>query len=231
MLTYGWLAMLVFPGMAAFSQTQLRVLQSNFESGNYRTVVNEASQASFAQPTDSILFVKAYAHVKLNEVREAAATLKKLLRTNPDYSEAYFLKGLLAAKTEHYAEAISDFNRVLEAYPAYEKAWYNRALAKGLLEDYSGAVSDLDRCLALSPSYASAYYNRGYWHELQEHYIEAINDYKKAIDLEPHYPEAYMALAYVYAQSGDRPAACETLKKARAEGIEAANDLHQDLCP
>ena len=53
---------------------------------------------------------------------------------------------------------------------------------------------------------------------------------KHRLRLDKHYSEAYIALAYVYSKNGDSVNACETLNTAKAEGIEAANDLIQTFC-
>lgn len=140
------------------------------------------------------------------------------------------MKGLVFAMKEKYPDAISNFNIVLETNPNHEKALYNRALWKGLLEDYPEAIKDLDKCISVNPNYALAFYNRGYWHEMLENYDGAILDYTQAINIDKHYREAYIALAYAYSQKGDNSNACETLNKAKSEGIEAANDLIQSFC-
>lgn len=230
-LLYSFIWMSLLSGFSGKAQDLFPNLKAIFAAGNYKLALE---QASLATPTtssyDSILYLKAYAQIKLDLWKDGASTVSKLQMINPAYSEAYFLKGLISAKKERYAEAISYFNKVTDADPSHEKALYNLALAKGLLEDYSGAIKDLDKCLAANPAYTSAYYNRGYWHELSEQYDMAINDYTRAIALDPHYTEAYIALTYVYSKNGDKVSACETLHRAQAEGIESAKDLLQEFC-
>ena len=200
-------------------------IKETFNTKNYQLTIDEInSMNSSGIHFDSILYLKAYSQIKLNELKEAHVTITQLQQLNPNYYELYFLKGLL------FADAISNFNKVVEANPNHEKAFYNMALAKGLLEDYPSAIKDLDKCIAINPNYVMAYYNRGYWFEISENYAAAISDYKKAIELDQHYTEAYLALAYTYSQNGDKVNACETLQSAKTEGIEAANDLIQIFC-
>lgn len=213
------------------SQTNAQKVKETFGTKNYQLTIDEINSMNSSEiHFDSILYLKAYSQIKLNQLKEATITISQLQQINPNYYEFYFLKGLLFAKKEKYPDAISNFNKVIDANPNHEKALYNMALAKGLLEDYSNAIKDLDKCIAINPNYGMAYYNRAYWQELSENYNAAISDYKKAISIDQHYTEAYLALAYVYSQNGDRVNACETLQAAIAEGIEAANDLIQTFC-
>lgn len=213
------------------AQTKKQKVEEIFQAKNYQLTIDEINLMNSSEiHFDSILYLKAYSQIKLNQLKEATISISQLQQFNPNYYEAFFLKGLIAAKKEKYADAISYFNKVIDANPNHEKALYNMALAKGLLEDYINAIKDLDKCITINPNYAMAFYNRGYWHEISENYTAAISDYKKAITIDQHYTEAYIALAYAYSQNGDKINACETLNAAKTEGIEAANDLIQNFC-
>jgi tetratricopeptide (TPR) repeat protein len=223
--------MFVFISVYGASQTNAQKVKKTFSTKNYQLTIDEINSINASEiHFDSILYLKAYSQIKLNQLKEANISISQLLQLNPNYYEAYFLKGLLSAKKEKYPDAISNFNKVIQVNPNHEKALYNRALAKGLFEDYSNAIKDLDKCISINPNYAMAFYNRAYWKELLENYTEAISDYKKAIEIDQHYTEAYIALAYAYSQNGDKVNACETLQSAKNEGIEAANDLIQIFC-
>ena len=223
--------MFVLVVFTSTSQTSAKKVKEIFIAKNYQLTIDEINSMNSSEiHFDSILYLKAYSQIKLNQLKEASATVFELQQINPNYYEAYFLKGLISAKKEKYADAISYFNKVIDANSNHEKALYNMALAKGLLEDYASAIKDLDKCISINPNYAMALYNRGYWHEISENYLAAISDYKKAITIDPHYTEAYIALTYAYSQNGDKINACETLNTAKTEGIEAASDLIQSFC-
>ncbi|MDF2450811.1 MAG: Tetratricopeptide 1 repeat-containing protein [Bacteroidota bacterium] len=218
------------PGLGQNNAASQKVKET-FSTKNYQLTIDEINSMNTSGiHFDSILYLKAYSQIKLNQLKEANITITQLQQLNPNYHELYFLKGLIFAMKEKYADAILNFNKVIDANPNHEKAYYNMALAKGLLEDYTSAIKDLDKCIAINPNYALAYYNRGYWYEISENYTAAISDYKKAIELDHHFMEAYLALAYAYSQNGDKANACETLQNAQTEGIEAANDLIQTFC-
>ena len=211
-------------------KTQEKAKES-FKNKNYQLTLDELSSINSSEINfDSLLYIKAYSEIKLNKIKEAGVSISQLQQINPNYYESHFLKGLIYALKEKYPDAISSFNKVLDSNPTHEKALYNRAIAKGLLEDYSGAIKDLDKCISLNSTYALAYYNRGFWHEQSGNFDNAINDYSKTISLDKHYSEAYIALAYAYSQKGNNLKACETLSKAKDEGVEMATDLIQNFC-
>lgn len=213
------------------SQTNAQKVKEAFSTKSYQLTIDEINLINSSEVHfDSLLYLKAYSQIKLNQMKEAGVSISQIQQLNPSYYEVYFLKGLISAKKEKYPDAISYFNKVIDANPNHEKALYNMALAKGLLEDYTNAIKDLDKCITINPNYAMAFYNRGYWHEVSENYTAAISDYKKAIAIDHRYSEAYIALAYAYSQNGDKVNACETLNSAKTEGIEAANDLIQNFC-
>jgi tetratricopeptide (TPR) repeat protein len=215
----------------SISQNNAQKVKKIFNSKNYQLTINEINLITSSEiHFDSILYLKAYSQIKLNQIKEANISISQLQQINPNYYELYFLKGLVFAIKEKYPDAIANFNKVIDANPNHEKALYNRALVKGLLEDYPSAIKDLDKCIIINPSYAMAFYNRGYWYEQIENYTAAISDYKKVISIDQHYTEAYIALAYTYSQNGDKINACETLNAAKTEGIEVANDLIQEFC-
>lgn len=213
------------------AQTKKQKVEEIFQAKNYQLTIDEINLMNSSEiHFDSILYIKAYSQIKLNQLREANITINQILQINPNYYETYFLKGLLFAKKEKYPDAISSFNKVLDVNPNHEKALYNMALAKGLLEDYKSAIKDLDKCIAINPKYSMAFYNRGYWYELSEKFDSAIADYKKTIELDSHYTEAYIALVYIYSVKGDKISACEIINLAKKEGIEIATDLIQEFC-
>jgi len=221
----------VFMSIYGISQNNAQKAKQTFQSKNYQLTIDEINSIKSSEiHFDSLLYLKAYSQIKLNHLKEANTSLNELLQINPNYYEAYFLKGLMSMMKENYFDAIAQFNKVIKQNPLHEKALYNNALAKGLLEDYKGAIKELDVCININPNYSLAYYNRGYWQELLEEYDKSILDYTKAIELDVRFSEAYIALAYVYNQKGDSINACQTLIKAKNAGIESANDLLDNFC-
>lgn len=202
-----------------------------FNTQQYQLALDEIKLISTdTKHLDSLLYIKAYSQLKLNQVIEAKKTTEQLQKAYPNFYNAFYLKGLIFAKQENYVKAITQFNKALNYIPKHEKALYNRALSKGMLDDYDGAIKDLDSCLIINANYTVAYYGKAYWLEMKGDYTKAITQYEKVISLDKKYNEAYYALAYCYSQTGNNTKACEILNTAKNEGIEAANDLIQNYC-
>ena len=215
----------------SYAQTQASKIKSSFEAKEYQLTIDEINSIHASElPVDSMLYLKAYSQLKLNQLKEASITIKQILQINPTFYEANLLKGMIYAKKQKYADAIDCFNKVIDANSKHDKAFYNRALALGLLDDYKNALKDLDQCIALNPNYTLAYYNRAYWNEVTENYNAAIDDYKKTIDLDKNFNDAYFALAYMYSKVGDNTKACETLQTAKQQGVMAADELMHNYC-
>lgn len=214
------------------AQSDFQTIKTYFQAKNYTLVIEEIKSYKTSEPLfDSVLFLKSYSYLKLGKLDDAQSTCQKLTKLNPEFYEAYFLKGLISASKENYFDAIFNFNKVLEKNPNHQKALYNVALSKGMIEDYKSAIKDLTKCIELNPNYALALYNRAYWYELTEQLDLSIADYTKAIEIDHHYSEAYFALAYLYAdKKGDMEKACEIMNQAKNEGIESANDILSNFC-
>lgn len=218
--------------LSVTSQTNHQKIKDYFQAKNYSLVLEETSHLKSSEPLfDSILFLKSYSLLKLGKIKDAQVACEQLIKFNSNFTEVYFLKGLISASKENYFDAIYHFNKILEKNPNHQKALYNLALSKGMIEDYKSAIKDLTKCIELNPNYALAYYNRAYWYELTEQVDFSIADYTKAIEIDHHYSEAYFALAYLYAdKKGDIEKACSIMNQAKNEGIESANDILSNYC-
>jgi tetratricopeptide (TPR) repeat protein len=214
-----------FIGFGQHSNPSVQDTLQQLTTDNHLTVPSLTKEIS-----DSTLYTQAYSLIKQHHINEANQLVTQLQKKNPKHEDVYFLKGLLFALKGKYASAISNFNSVLDNNPKHEKALYNRALAKALLDDYKSAIEDLNKCISINPSYTLAYYSRGYWYEVMRNFEAAISDYQKTITLDKYFNEAYLALAYVYYETGNKINACETLKKADAEGINTASEFFQNYC-
>ena len=83
------------------SQTHGQKVKENFVAKNYQLTIDEINSMNSSEiHFDSILYLKAYSHIKLNQLKEATVAISQLQQLNPKYYELYFLKGLLFAKKE-----------------------------------------------------------------------------------------------------------------------------------
>jgi tetratricopeptide (TPR) repeat protein len=65
------------------------------------------------------------------------------IEIKPDFSEAYFSRGLLYGKELHkYSKAIKDFNKAIKYNPDYAEAYYNRGVTYRILDDLNKSCDD-----------------------------------------------------------------------------------------
>jgi len=96
------------------SQTNAQKVKEAFSTKSYQLTIDEINLINSSEVHfDSMLYLKAYSQIKLNQLKEANIAINQLQQLNPYYYELYFLKGLLFAKKENYPEAISIFSKEL----------------------------------------------------------------------------------------------------------------------
>ena len=110
---------------------------------------------------------------------------------DPNYAEAYYLRGLTRRSLKQREESIVDFDDAIRLNPNRAEAYYERGLAKGSLERYEEAVVDSDEAIRLNPDYTKAYLLRGGVRFNLERYEEAIVDFTSVLRLDPKHTEAY----------------------------------------
>ncbi len=119
-----------------------------------------------------------------SDIAEVIELFTKVIKLNPDYTDAYFMRGMVKADLGKYEESIEDFSKVIELYPDYENAHLNRGLIKHRLKNYAEAIEDFNREIELRPDYAHAYRVRGEAKSKLGRYEEAKADKAKAMQLD-----------------------------------------------
>ena len=110
---------------------------------------------------------------------------------DPNYAEAYYLRGFARKSLKQREESIVDFDDAIRLNPNRAEAYYERGLAKGSLERYEEAVVDFNSAIRLNPDYTNAYLLRGRVRYSLEQYEEAVVDFNSAIRLDSKFTEAY----------------------------------------
>ena len=89
---------------------------------------------------------------------EAAIILgyNQALRSNSDYAEAYFLRGVANLMLGKCKDAIADFGQAIARKDRYADAHFFRGVAKSKLGDQDGADADLKRAIQRNPALKDA---------------------------------------------------------------------------
>ncbi|MDY6971399.1 MAG: tetratricopeptide repeat protein [Thermodesulfobacteriota bacterium] len=134
---------------------------------------------------------------------DAAVVLyDKIIECAPDWSWAYYGRGLACYYRGIYDRAISNYTQALKLQPRFFEAYNNRGLAhyrKGL---YDQAISDYTQSLNINPRHGAAYNNRGAAHHDKGLYDLAISDYTQALRKVPRYADAYNNRGAAYHDRG-----------------------------
>ncbi|HBB94078.1 MAG TPA: hypothetical protein DC054_01690 [Blastocatellia bacterium] len=134
---------------------------------------------------------------------EAAQNFSRALQVNPNFTSAYYHRGLSRLEMHPPALAINDFNWALAARPTDADIYFSRAQARFQAKDYAGAIDDFTKVLQLSPEMPDTYYQRGLVYSALRQWHSAISDFAESIRLGAKVPAAYYQRAIAHAQSGD----------------------------
>ena len=89
------------------------------------------------------------------------AAFTKAVRADPEFSDAYFDRGLAWLATKRWNDAIDDYDEALALDPERVAAYYNRAFAYSQLRRPQDAVSDYTEVVERDAGNAQAFANRG----------------------------------------------------------------------
>jgi tetratricopeptide (TPR) repeat protein len=116
---------------------------------------------------------------------EAIASYTKAISIFPDFSQAYYDRGVTYANMGNYDAAIVDLDKSITLYPDYSGAYYFRGFAYHSKRDFRKAIIDYTKSLELDPSFYAAYINRALAYEAVGDKTSAANDRAKAAKLSP----------------------------------------------
>ena len=165
----------------------------------------------------------ALARITADDADDVLVNLSKAIDLNPNYVDAYFLRGLIYGSQYDFDKAIADFEKVVELDPSHTdaKAMHADAYAArgadyALEKNYDKAIADFERAIELDPdkaefkaAAAATYFLRGatrYEEGDNESAFtdldRAISDIEKIIELDPDNSEVRIAIGEAYLVRG-----------------------------
>ena len=165
----------------------------------------------------------ALARITADDADDALVNLSKAIDLNPNYVDAYFLRGLIYGSQYDFDKAIADFEKVVELDPSHTdaKAMHADAYAArgadyALEKNYDKAIANFERAIELDPdkaefkaAAAATYFLRGatrYEEGDNESAFadldRAISDIEKIIELDPDNSEVRIAIGEAYLVRG-----------------------------
>jgi len=102
---------------------------------------------------------------------------------NPNYTEAYFNRGLAYSNLGNYNQAIADYNKAITLNPKKSGVYCSRGNAYSNLGNYSHAIAYYNKAIDLDPKDADPYNNRAITYLRHGDNISGCRDAQKACDL------------------------------------------------
>lgn len=102
---------------------------------------------------NNIPLIHAKAQFLARNYQEEAAkeTYRRLIRLNPDYTEAYYDLGLLYLDQDSLAKAADHFDIAIKTNPRFQRAYFYLGLTKELLESFEDAKHYYSQATTLNP--------------------------------------------------------------------------------
>ena len=146
-------------------------------------------------------------------LRESLSEANSGIELNPNYSEAYRLRGRTRVEMTDYEDALVDYTHAIKLDENNVEAYENRANLRLVRGDYAGGLADCEEAVRLAPSDPETWDNRGLALAIGNQPERALGDLNKAIDLDPGLPQPYINKSEVYARLGRRREAIDALKE------------------
>jgi tetratricopeptide (TPR) repeat protein len=159
--------------------------QEAFDQAQKVVGMMDEKNPTYAQARASALGSRGVAERMLDDYATAIRTFSEAIEINPEFSEAYFRRGICFHRIGEDRMAIADFAQ--SAMINYEdpraNLWEGFTWAK--IGDYHQAVRAYGNAIAASDRYTPAYVNRGLAYLQLQEYEKAVADFNEAIRLEP----------------------------------------------
>ena len=148
----------------------------------------------------------------------------KAIRLKPDFTEAYYNRGIAKEGLGRYQDAIADFDEAIHLKSDFAEAYHGRGIAKAGLGQHQDAIADFDEAIRLKSDFAEAHHGRGNTKADLGEYLPAIADYDEAIRLKPEDAAAYNDRGTAKAKLGRIAEARTDFEKAQELAKKAGND-------
>lgn len=145
---------------------------------------------------------------------ERIRLLNDAIRKNPEFAEAYNLRGQVKSEMCFFRYALRDFEMATSVNREFAEAFYNKANIYRMYRYINEALGAYDTAIMLRPDFAEAWLNRGVTNELLQQNKDALRDFSKAIELSPANAEIWLDRGIVKGKMKDYNGSLADLRKA-----------------
>jgi tetratricopeptide (TPR) repeat protein len=122
---------------------------------------------------------------------QAIVSFDRAISLDPDYAEAYTMRGRTNIALARTLVAIPDFSTVIELRPRDPQAYLDRGTAHVSLQEWPDALADFNRAIELDPKLSVAYNLRGSAVRAMGDPRKALPDFMRAVELLPNMDNIY----------------------------------------
>lgn len=195
--------------------------QAEYQIGDYEAAVRDYEALTKIAPTNtSYLLHEAIAYEKINDIGQAELALNRAIRLEPDFVEAYLMRGKLHLRAGRTEKAAADAEMVLSLDDKNARA--SALLGDVMVDegDWWGATKRYTDAINAGYTDAEVYAGRGFaWHQLL-YSPYAARDYEKAIELGKNDPDLIFRLGFALLDVGRFADALVALTGAMNAGID-----------
>lgn len=174
---------------------------------------------SAASAEASASFLRGRQHHIYDQTARALDAYSTAIELDPEYTLAYFYRGLLLAQQERWPEALADFEKVVELDPQQAYAHHLAGRMYTQIERYPQAVEAFTAAIKLDPSVVDFYVDRaGAYIELEKADL-AVADVDAALELAPSRADLYFMRGAINRLLGNSGQAIADLEKAIEMGL------------
>lgn len=161
---------------------------------------------------------------------EGVAAYNEAISIYPNYTDAFFGRGLAYTDAAMYDSAIADFTLILNSLkPGHDESYYSRAIAWNRKRQSDSAIADYTRAIMSNPSYANAYVNRGNVYFNLGNPFRAIPDYDSALRYDPENASTWMNRSFARFKTQDFTGALSDALRAQNLKADVNPAYLQDL--
>jgi tetratricopeptide (TPR) repeat protein len=175
------------PGAAAAEAgepSRLEMARLHRDRGDLALAIMELEAARLESPEDVGVMVELGAVLAAaGRPADAEKVLRRALRSEPDWAQAYHHLGVLLLKRGLYRPAIAELRRALELDEQSGDTYFYLGEALNQVGEVDSALSMLERAVQYQPTNARAYFTMGLLYDRKHLRQEATTMYRKAREL------------------------------------------------
>jgi len=146
---------------------------------------------SINKNSDIILNTLATQEIESGKYKDAIYHLDNAIMISPDYTDAYFNRGIAYGRTGNLNASIRDLTHSIKINPIYYEAYFARGNAYMKSNDLQPAFDDFTIVIRLDPDHFGAFQNRAIVRGNMGDFAGAIEDLNVAISLNPGFAASY----------------------------------------